>query len=237
MSFESAKCPNCGASINVDPSLEKAFCMSCGSALVPKEAIQLRKVDAIVDGISTIQNTLVRGQQCLEAQDWEAATRVFGSVIDNQADNYMAWNGLLKTLTQNFTQNDVTTIKSDGEKGLVSVLRNCSRHVPPEAQVELNEQKAILLEMWNATIQQLESESSKKSNQTIIGAIIIFFMPIIFLYFFLGPSGIAMTIAFIGGLIASLLTFFGLNAENADLTRRVEQMREIISRLDLSNKG
>jgi len=236
MPYEAAKCPTCGAPIQVDTTIESCFCSSCGNRINTVAAVKKLLVDAKVDGISTIQNTLVRGEQCLEAQDWEAASRVFGSVIDNQADNYLAWNGLLKTLTQNFTQNDVTTIKSDGEKGLVSVLRNCSRHVPPEAQVELNEQKAILLEMWNVTIQKLESESSKKSTQRYLGSLFMLFMPYIVIGMLMGGE-MSAPFYIITGLIGSLFMFFVLKGEVVDLTHRIEHMRAIISRLDLSNKG
>jgi len=131
MSFISAKCPNCGASINVDPNAETAICMSCGSALIPKEAIELRKVDAKVDGISTNLNTLVRGQQCLEAQDWVAAVRYFSSVIDNQADSFEAWYGLLRAYTHDFTLRtlgDIIGISTRGEKGLNAVLQNCKKY-------------------------------------------------------------------------------------------------------------
>ena len=105
------------------PPVERPFVIrrlkvNCSVAVTESHCCRGEKllVDAKVDGISTFRmpgsRRAVSGSSGLEA-----ASRVFGSVIDNQADNYLAWNGLLKTLTQNFTQNDVTTIKIDGEKG------------------------------------------------------------------------------------------------------------------------
>lgn len=36
MSFEAAKCPNCGANIQVPTDIEEARCMYCGSSIRPQ---------------------------------------------------------------------------------------------------------------------------------------------------------------------------------------------------------
>lgn len=133
MPYEVAKCPSCGAPIQVDTSTEKCFCPSCGNQISTVAAVKKYLVDANVDGISTIKNTMIRGEQCLDAQDWKKAAHYFDSVIDNQADNFEAWYGLLKSYTHNFTlriEKGFTAISVQGEKGLISVLQNCKRYAP-----------------------------------------------------------------------------------------------------------
>ena len=39
--LKNAKCPNCGASLQVNEKLNKTICQFCGSEVIIKEAIEL----------------------------------------------------------------------------------------------------------------------------------------------------------------------------------------------------
>lgn len=45
MALVSLKCPNCGGSLQMDNTLEKGFCMYCGSSFMVKDEIQRIKVE------------------------------------------------------------------------------------------------------------------------------------------------------------------------------------------------
>ena len=44
MNFTAAKCPCCGANIQVDQNLERAFCSYCGSEILVQDAVQKIKI-------------------------------------------------------------------------------------------------------------------------------------------------------------------------------------------------
>lgn len=44
MTLEPAKCPSCGANIEVNKDLEKTICQYCGTTVLIKDAIQKYKV-------------------------------------------------------------------------------------------------------------------------------------------------------------------------------------------------
>lgn len=139
MNFEAAKCPNCGASIQVDSSAKSAFCMSCGSALIPKEAIELK-----IKGLSTAENDLERGQQCLDVNDWQSAFQMYNNALVNQADFFPAWLGCLEAMTEQFTT-VASWVKLVDYMGLESVLNNCLKYSNTDEQRELYDQLAASL--------------------------------------------------------------------------------------------
>lgn len=60
MAFVSAKCTNCGGELQLDDSLDKGYCMYCGSTIIIKDAIQNVKIegDVSVSGIATVDNLI-----------------------------------------------------------------------------------------------------------------------------------------------------------------------------------
>ena len=54
LAFKSARCPNCSGELSLDPTMDKGFCMHCGSNIVVEEAIKKVKVD----GLASVQNLL-----------------------------------------------------------------------------------------------------------------------------------------------------------------------------------
>ncbi len=106
MAFEAAKCPSCGASIQVPSDAEQARCMYCENILTVRDAIQKLKIEVSgivkLPGLSSVENDIARGNQCLEAQDWQRAYRIFCTAIDKQADCYDALMGCLVAITRTF---------------------------------------------------------------------------------------------------------------------------------------
>lgn len=82
MPFEAAKCPNCGGILQLDDSNETGFCQFCGSRIVVRDAIQKMKIEVSgqvsMSGISSVENDIKRGQQCLAVKDWKKALEALG---------------------------------------------------------------------------------------------------------------------------------------------------------------
>ena len=57
MTLEPAKCPSCGANIEVNKDLEKTICQYCGTTVLIKDAIQKYQVELTgsvqVDGLKS----------------------------------------------------------------------------------------------------------------------------------------------------------------------------------------
>lgn len=158
MTYEAAKCPTCGAGIQVPSEAQSAFCPSCGNRIEPKKAIALLKLDVSealpVKGLSSVENDLLRGKQCLEAKDWQEAYKVFCMAIDKQADCFDAWYGCLSAMVNGILVKESNWVRLNGSKGIDSAFRNCFQYLP-----ENDPQKA--LEGLYSLLKKLEDESSK----------------------------------------------------------------------------
>lgn len=79
MELKSAKCPNCGGKLQLNPAIEKGICIYCGSEIIVEDAIRLGRE---VDGIATVRTHLVRADQLLEDGEMDKAAKEFKDVIN-----------------------------------------------------------------------------------------------------------------------------------------------------------
>jgi len=105
MSFEAAKCPTCGWSIQVPTDREKARCMYCGNELSVKEAIQKLKVELngpiVVD--TNIETILRSANGFLKLEKWDDARKLFEKVIEQDSTDYRGWWGKFLVKSKNMT--------------------------------------------------------------------------------------------------------------------------------------
>jgi len=105
MALEAAKCPNCGAAIQVPDERESASCMYCGSILKVKEAIEKFKIElsgsVIVE--TSIEPMLKSAEGFLMLKRWDDAEKLFRKIIELNSTDYRAWWGLVSVYTKNFT--------------------------------------------------------------------------------------------------------------------------------------
>lgn len=92
MELKSAKCPNCGGKLELNPEIEKGICIYCGSEIIVAEAIQ--KFKGEISGIATVEKSLIRAQQQLEDGDGDKASKTFKHVIEVDPTNAEAFWGL-----------------------------------------------------------------------------------------------------------------------------------------------
>lgn len=94
MSLVSAKCPNCGASIQVDNERKEAFCSYCGSKVIVQEAVQLVRIDNSGD----INNYIEIAKTALESSNGEEAYKYANKVLELDSTNGDAWLIKMKAL-------------------------------------------------------------------------------------------------------------------------------------------
>lgn len=93
MELKSAKCPNCGGKLQLNPAIEKGICIYCGSEIIVEDAIRLGRE---VDGIATVRTHLVRADQLLEDGEMDKAAKEFKDVINLKPDCAEAHFGLFR---------------------------------------------------------------------------------------------------------------------------------------------
>lgn len=91
MNFTAAKCPVCGADIQVDGERANCFCMYCGSQIQVQSAIN----SVSIDGVASANAILTRAFQFLQTSDFEKASEYFSRVLDLEPTNGSAFLGQL----------------------------------------------------------------------------------------------------------------------------------------------
>lgn len=87
MSIVSAKCPNCGATIQLDNERIEGFCSYCGSKVKVLDAINLVKIDKSGD----LKNYLSLANSAIEAHNGEEALSYANKVLELDSSNSEAW--------------------------------------------------------------------------------------------------------------------------------------------------
>lgn len=145
MKLVAAKCPSCGANIEVSPNDEATKCKYCGNAILVEDALKKFEVEVRgtvqISGISSLENDLELGRQALDAKDWAKAYRVFSGAIDKKAVCYDAWNGCLCAMTQNFTYAEKLWVPINGSRGLEDVIINCLKYC------NINQRNAVIAKL------------------------------------------------------------------------------------------
>lgn len=90
MAFEAAKCPNCGANIQVPSDRDVAKCMYCGKDIVVREAIRAGGID--------VENVLKMAQTAEEAGNTEDANRYWSRLLEHDTSSVEAWLGKAKAV-------------------------------------------------------------------------------------------------------------------------------------------
>jgi DNA-directed RNA polymerase subunit RPC12/RpoP len=87
MSVVSAKCPNCGASIQLDNEKEEGFCSYCGSKLKVQEAVSIIKID----NSKNLQNYISLAENALKSGNGEEGYKYANKSLEIDATNGRAW--------------------------------------------------------------------------------------------------------------------------------------------------
>lgn len=100
MKLTAAKCPSCGASIEVNKNLEKTICQYCGTTVLVEDAIEKLKIELSgkveVDGIETRKSKLNRARKHIKLKEYRDANIILSALIAEDKLDEEAYLELLK---------------------------------------------------------------------------------------------------------------------------------------------
>ena len=124
MKILNAKCPNCGAALDITTETEKIICNHCGQTLIIDDEIIKIAGSISVNGIETDDELLASAYELLDMNEFLKAKKKFLEYSEKNPDDYQGWLGLLVCRTRNFTIKDNNIIfKTDVEKYYSHFLR------------------------------------------------------------------------------------------------------------------
>lgn len=114
MKLTPAKCPSCGANIEVNEDLKNAICQYCGTTILIEEAVQKLKIELSgtvkVDGIVGKNEQLEQAKKHIELEEYVDAENLLRNVIALDKFNTEAYAYLLKTLVKKFESENLNNI-------------------------------------------------------------------------------------------------------------------------------
>ncbi len=91
MELLAAKCPNCGANIELDKNRDVLYCSYCGTKIIVKDEIKKIELDVKgkikVDGLASIADKVKRANDYLNAAQYDQALCCFESLLNLSPDN------------------------------------------------------------------------------------------------------------------------------------------------------
>ncbi len=148
MKIVPAKCPNCGANIDVDEEQETTKCEYCGDAILIDRAIEKYKIEVKVTNLPDLNNLLVLGERAYTGQDYSNAYEYYKKAIMLDPYNYIVVLrlALSKAFIDNYDDIDLSLLETkiidsieislgDKEKykRIVSESLECVKHLEKES--------------------------------------------------------------------------------------------------------
>jgi len=102
MEYKAAKCPSCGASIQVPDDTEKLYCSYCGNVVIAQAAIAYGKLEisgTIASAEKTSAKYIDRAMKFLELEDYNQAHSILDEASKLYPENYEIWWGLILAST------------------------------------------------------------------------------------------------------------------------------------------
>jgi hypothetical protein len=234
MPYESAKCPSCGFSFQVDPNANFTVCPSCGINVEPKKAIEEHHIkvsgNVSVGGISTVENDINYGRLSLGVSDWDSALQAFSNASRKDASMFEAWHGCLLALTHNYSILRMTEYNGSGLYNFHSVIHNCFLNAKAQQRetfiAEIDGWKSKIsdgIDKYNSMIDEnkrqkelLKSKGKTWGKRVLICTVLLLFAALLLLLF--GNSDLSflvkaiIAIPAIVGCLAGIYLYYALIA-------------------------
>ena len=129
MKLVPAKCPNCGANIEVDDSQEKTKCEYCGDDILIDRAIQKYQIEIKVSNIPDLDNYLKLGDRYFREGNYTTSKEMYWNALQLDPDNIFVsvrlefcklflskYNTIYVKSISNLIQNNIELLADDKEK-------------------------------------------------------------------------------------------------------------------------
>ena len=121
MKLVAAKCPNCGAQIEVDKNSDSTRCEYCNSKIIVEEALESYKLNKVeVSNLPKYENYIILGDRYYNDKNYKEACEYYGKALELDPNNDYAIlrKGFSKSLSSNFHNFDV--------RSSIQALKNAS---------------------------------------------------------------------------------------------------------------
>lgn len=165
--LKEAKCPSCGANLEVNDKLEKTICQYCGNTVMIEEAIQKYQIELSgkielegkveVDGIKTNKARLEEAKKHFKVGEYNAAIKLLNELIDKEHFNIEAHAWLLKS------QVALSGIR-ENDKGLTSAYEDDRTYWENVKFINSNYERLKKIDDKNEANEFLEEDFINKLN-------------------------------------------------------------------------
>lgn len=122
MGYILAKCPACGADIQLDNNMESGFCAYCGARMLLEEAIP-KKIT--IDGVQSLEQLCSNAQTFLSLNEYAKAESVYKEIIDKYPRDYRGWWGIVLVNTNNLSRaSGINAITESNAKNAFQLSQN-----------------------------------------------------------------------------------------------------------------
>ena len=94
MKLIQAKCPSCGANIEVDSNRQTVTCSFCRSNIIVDDAIAKFRIELLgsinVDNLPNIDNYLILADRYYKSKEYDEAYIEYSKALDLQPNNYLS---------------------------------------------------------------------------------------------------------------------------------------------------
>lgn len=98
--LQAAKCPQCGADIEVNPNLEKTICQYCGTTILIQEAVQKVKVEHTgtikVEGIKNRDDYFKQAKKHIKVEEYEKALGLLNIIVNDDKFDIEAYCEMIR---------------------------------------------------------------------------------------------------------------------------------------------
>ncbi len=108
MKLVSAKCPNCGSNLDVNPDNETMKCKYCKSAILIEDAIKKYNIEIFgeieINNLPKIDNYLKNAERNYNSKNYDEAYKIYGKIIELDPNNTLSLlrYGICKTMLNNY---------------------------------------------------------------------------------------------------------------------------------------
>ena len=179
MKLVAAKCPNCGAQIEVDQNSDSTKCEYCDSKIIVEDAIEKYKVEISgsvqVNNLPTIENFIKLGDRHFNNNEFTEAYNNYTKAVELDPDNVHAVfrQGLCKAKSSNYERFELDYVII-ALKNIYEILKNrnenneIERYVV-ECNAEIRRHDLLLVSKYNqSTLQQNEVEAFNQNIKKCI---------------------------------------------------------------------
>lgn len=178
MKLVAAKCPSCGANIDVDENSDNTVCEYCRTKIIVSDAIQKYKIELSgsveIKNAPKLENYLKLGARHYENGEYDDALEAYAKALELDPDNYIAIlrRGISKTLNTSYINFEIDSC-INGLKNAYNLLKheNKNNEISDciiECKKVISTSEQMLLNYYNKNSQNMYLDDMEDFSSNLI---------------------------------------------------------------------